>query len=229
KLVLMYLHENHVMHRDVKGSNILLTRDGEVKLVDFGLSRFLKNTLDKRGTYIGSPCWMAPEMITNAFRGGDKTYDSRIDVWALGITSIELGDGKAPFLDIHPTRALFQIVRNPPPKLYRPANWSQIYNDFITECLEKNPEHRPFIMELIEHPFLTSLPENDFHLSQELKLLINDFANKGQLCRKTEFTVKNGFLKTGLSPKMELMHQEDLAAIEKLNEETITEELHQRL
>lgn len=227
--VLVYLQENHVMHRDVKGSNILLTREGEVKLVDFGLSRFLKNTLDKRGTYVGSPCWMAPEMITNAFKEEDKSYDSRIDVWALGITAIELGDGKAPFLDIHPTRALFQITRNPPPKLYRPSNWTQMYNDFITECLEKNPEHRPFIVELIEHPFLTSLPENDFHLSKELKQLIEDFINKGQQNRKTEFAVKNGFLKTGLSPKMELMHQEDLAAMEKLNEETIIQELQQRL
>ncbi|KAJ4441704.1 hypothetical protein ANN_11562 [Periplaneta americana] len=207
--VLVYLHENHVMHRDVKGSNILLTKDGEVKLVDFGLSRKLKNAQDKRGTYVGSPCWMAPEVVASGYKDEDKVYDSRIDVWALGITAIELADGKAPFLDMHPTRALFQIVRNPPPNLYRPANWTQDFNDFITEAL--------------------FIPQHDILLSTELKMLIEDFAEKGKPSRKTEMVVRNGLLKEGLSATPEPMRQEDLAALEKLSEDTILDELQSRL
>lgn len=146
----------------------------------------MKSELEKPHTCIGSPCWMAPEVVA----GTNSGYDSRIDVWAIGITAIELADGKAPFEGMHPTRALFQIVRNPPPTLYRPANWSANLNDFITEyvrsqsdikillyykktkscknynvyfrCLEKNPENRPYMMEIIEHPFLSELPENDY-------------------------------------------------------------------
>lgn len=127
------MHEHNVIHRDIRGNNIVLTKEGEVKLVDFGLSRTMKNELEKRHTYIGSPSWMAPEMIGSKDNGVDGGYDSRVDVWAIGITSIELADGKAPFEDMHPTRALFQIVRNPPPTLYRPANWSKNFNDFISE------------------------------------------------------------------------------------------------
>lgn len=121
----------------MKGSNVLLTAEGEVKLCDFGLARDIESTMGKRNTCIGSPCWMAPEMVANTKPSGDDeddgTYGSRADVWALGIMAIELGDGAAPFLHMHPTRAMFQIVRNPPPTLYRPANWSQNYNDFIAE------------------------------------------------------------------------------------------------
>lgn len=123
------MHERNVVHRDIRGSNIVLTKEGEVKLVDFGLSRAMKSELERSRTYLGSPSWMAPEVIGS----GDDGYDSRVDVWAIGITAIELAEGKAPFEDMHPSRALFQIVRNPPPTLYRPANWSKNLNDFISE------------------------------------------------------------------------------------------------
>lgn len=131
----MHLHENHVIHRDVRGNNILLTKEGEVKLVDFGLCKRLSSTLGKSDTCIGSPCWMAPEVVASSSRNQDdeEGYNNRADVWAVGITTIELGDGKAPFEDMHPTRALFQIVRNPPPTLYRPSNWTDTINDFINE------------------------------------------------------------------------------------------------
>lgn len=154
------MHEQNVIHRDIRANNILLTIDGDIKLSDFGLSCRLTSNLAKRSTTIGSPSWMAPEVVI----GGDASYGNRADVWALGITAIELADGKAPFEDIHPTRALFQIVRNPPPGLNRPSNWSNDLNDFISECLEKNPEHRPYSMELIEHPFIQALPDNDYHV-----------------------------------------------------------------
>lgn len=133
-VALAELHKNHIIHRDVRGSNILLTAEGEVKLCDFGLSAGIGSTFGKRGTCVGSPCWMAPEMVTNSNEANrNDIYGSRADVWALGITAIEIGDGVAPFSDMHPTRALFQIVRNPPPTLYRPANWTQNFNDFIAE------------------------------------------------------------------------------------------------
>lgn len=137
-----HLHNNHVIHRDVRGSNILISAEGEVKLCDFGLAKDMKSILGTKNTCIGSPSWMAPETVSAANdvdsqdeeeEQTESGYGSRADVWALGITAIELGDGIAPFNDMHPTRALFQISRNPPPTLYRPANWSQNFNDFIAE------------------------------------------------------------------------------------------------
>lgn len=122
-----------MIHRDVKGSNILLTKEGEVKLVDFGLSRHLSSTFGKSSSCLGSPFWMAPEVVASSQNEEDDGYGNRADVWALGITTIELGDGKAPLQDIHPSRAIFQIVRNPPPTLYRPSNWSEQITDFINE------------------------------------------------------------------------------------------------
>lgn len=127
----LYLHDHNIVHRDIRGSNILLTKEGEVRLCDFGLSKPVENQVGKRFTVIGSPNWMAPELVTCKKKG--EGYDNRSDVWALGITAIELGDGKPPFADIHPSRCLFQIVRNPPPTLYRQSNWSQNFNDFIAE------------------------------------------------------------------------------------------------
>lgn len=140
---LMHMHEHCVLHRDIRASNIMLTKEGEVKLVDFGLARMIKGEMGKRCTLIGSPNWMAPEVVTSKSEGDQNTkgggggsnngYGSRADVWAVGITAIELADGNPPFGDMHPTRALFQIVRNPPPTCYRPANWTQNFNDFIAE------------------------------------------------------------------------------------------------
>ncbi|XP_029156587.1 neither inactivation nor afterpotential protein C [Nylanderia fulva] len=225
---LIHLHEHNVIHRDIRGNNIVLTKEGEVKLVDFGLSRMLKNKLDKRHTCIGSPSWMAPEIVKGS-NGADNGYDNRIDVWAIGITAIELADGKAPFEDMHPTRALFQIVRNPPPTVYRPANWSENLNDFISECLEKNPENRPYIVEIIEHPFLSELPENDYTLTQEIKSLVMDVSEKGREERKTESIVRNGFVKNHKDEPAEQMLMEDLAALEKLTEDVILHQLRERL
>lgn len=162
---ILHLHENNIIHRDIRGSNILITKGGEIKLCDFGLSRDTKTTNGKRATCIGSPSWMSPEIVASAKGDASSTYENRADVWAFGITAIELADGKPPFADINPTRAMFQIVRNPPPTLYRRSNWSEHFNDFIAECLEKNPDHRPFLVELMEHPFFTELPTNDYHVN----------------------------------------------------------------
>lgn len=113
---LIYLHANHCMHRDIKGHNILLTDDGFVKLVDFGVSSHLAATMARRNTSVGTPYWMAPEVIA-CEQQLDQSYDSRCDVWSVGITAIELAEGDPPLSDIHPMRALFQIPRNPPRKL----------------------------------------------------------------------------------------------------------------
>lgn len=180
----LHLHENNVIHRDIRGSNILMTKDGQIKLCDFGLSRETKSTDGKRATCIGSPSWMAPEVVASAKNDGRSVYESRADVWALGITAIELADGKPPFADMHPTRAMFQILRNPPPTLYRQSNWTQNFNDFICECLEKNPDHRPFLAELMEHPFFTDLPSNYYHVSEYFPLKLMQLVNHVELFSK---------------------------------------------
>ncbi|XP_054006011.1 neither inactivation nor afterpotential protein C isoform X2 [Hylaeus anthracinus] len=224
----IHLHENNVIHRDIRGSNILLTKEGEVKLVDFGLSKMIKGEMGKRYTCIGSPCWMSPEVAMSK-DDNDKGYGSRADVWAIGITAIELADGKPPFQDMHPTRALFQIVRNPPPNLYRPSNWTQNFNDFIAECLEKNPENRPFMAEIAEHPFLSELPDNEFLLAKEIKVLMMDACPKGKLDRRAEVIVRKNFLKIHQTDPLEPMFMEDVAALETLTEDSILDELHERL
>ncbi|XP_071448821.1 neither inactivation nor afterpotential protein C isoform X2 [Hetaerina americana] len=225
---LVHLHENNIIHRDIRGSNIMITKGGEVKLCDFGLSRRVKGEMGKRQTVLGSPCWIAPEVVTSD-RAGSEGYDIRSDIWSIGITAIELGDGNPPFMNIHPTRALFQIVRNPPPTLYRPANWTQNYNDFISECLVKNPDHRPFSVEVMEHPFLTSLPENEFLLQQDLKTLVADLKGVGKPFRKPEVAVRRGCLQSEQGTSPEPMFTEDLAALDVISEDLVLDQLHQRL
>ena len=127
---LEHLHKHHVMHRDVKGHNILITEDGTIKLVDFGVSAHLKNSVGRRNTSVGTPFWMAPEVIA-CEQQMEYDYDVRCDIWSLGITAIELADGEPPLSELHPMRALFKIPRNPSPTLRCPKDWSNEYNDFI--------------------------------------------------------------------------------------------------
>ncbi|XP_043931444.1 myosin-IIIb-like [Protopterus annectens] len=107
---LQHLHKNRIIHRDVKGNNILLTTGGGVKLVDFGVSAQLTSSRLRRNTSVGTPFWMAPEVIA-CEQQYDYSYDARCDVWSLGITAIELGDGDPPLADLHPVKALFKIPR----------------------------------------------------------------------------------------------------------------------
>ncbi|CAH2233552.1 jg13186 [Pararge aegeria aegeria] len=216
-----YLHENNIIHRNIRCNNILITKDGEVKVTDFGLSCKLNGSDENTRTMLGCPSWMAPEMVA----GGEEGYGNRADVWALGISTIEMVDGKAPFENMHPTRALFQILRNPPPGLAKPSMSSNDINDFINECLEKNPEHRPFMVELEEHPFIQSVPENDFHLSTELKMLAVDLVEKEVPFTFPERIIKNGLLITEGTREPEVMQVEDLAALERLTEDNLINEL----
>ncbi|KAL9925896.1 STKc_myosinIII_N_like and MYSc_Myo21 domain-containing protein ninaC [Glossina fuscipes fuscipes] len=221
------LNRNHILHRDIRGDNILVTKDGRIKLCDFGLSREVDSTLGKRGTCIGSPCWMAPEVV-QAMEAREPEITSRADVWSLGITTIELTDGKPPFADMHPSRALFQIVRNPPPTLLRPTNWSQQINDFIAECLEKNPENRPMMVEMIEHPFLNELFDNDDEMKADIREILNVCRDAGTLYKEPEIFVDRGYIKR-FDGKPERMYPEDLAAVENPTEEIILDILRSRV
>ncbi|XP_033125405.1 serine/threonine-protein kinase 10-like isoform X2 [Anneissia japonica] len=151
---LSFLHDNKVIHRDLKAGNILLTIDGKVKLADFGVSAKNDKTRQKRDTFIGTPYWMAPEVIMcETFK--DNPYDYKSDIWSLGITLIELAQMEPPFHDLHPMRVLVKIPRADPPILIAPSRWSSGFSKFIAECLQKKPELRPSAAELLKHPWIT--------------------------------------------------------------------------
>ncbi|XP_064194816.1 TRAF2 and NCK-interacting protein kinase-like isoform X5 [Anguilla rostrata] len=149
---LTHLHHHKVIHRDIKGQNVLLTENAEVKLVDFGVSAQLDRTVGRRNTFIGTPYWMAPEVIA-CDENPDATYDFKSDLWSLGITAIEMAEGAPPLCDMHPMRALFLIPRNPAPRL-KSKKWSKKFQSFIDSCLVKNHGQRPSTEQLIKHPFI---------------------------------------------------------------------------
>ncbi|MEQ2298169.1 Misshapen-like kinase 1 [Ameca splendens] len=153
---LSHLHAHKVIHRDIKGQNVLLTENAEVKLVDFGVSAQLDRTVGRRNTFIGTPYWMAPEVIA-CDENPDSTYDYRSDIWSLGITAIEMAEGAPPLCDMHPMRALFLIPRNPPPKL-KSKKWSKKFIDFIEGCLVKTYHSRPTTEQLLKHSFIRDQP-----------------------------------------------------------------------
>jgi TRAF2/NCK-interacting kinase len=154
---LAHLHKNNVIHRDIKGQNVLLTDSAEVKLVDFGVSAQLDRTVGRRNTFIGTPYWMAPEVIA-CDENPDATYDARSDLWSLGITSLEMAEGCPPLADMHPMRALFLIPRNTPPRLKSGRKWSKKFNAFIETVLVKDYTMRPFTEKLLNHPFIRDQP-----------------------------------------------------------------------
>ncbi|XP_011478769.1 mitogen-activated protein kinase kinase kinase kinase 4 isoform X4 [Oryzias latipes] len=163
---LSHLHSHHVIHRDIKGQNVLLTENAEVKLVDFGVSAQLDKTIGRRNTFIGTPYWMAPEVIA-CDENPEATYDYRSDLWSLGITALEMAEGAPPLCDMHPMRALFLIPRNPPPKL-KSKKWSKRFLSFVDSCLVKNHLHRPATDALLRHAFIRDLP-NERHVRIMLK------------------------------------------------------------
>jgi len=155
-LGLAYLHAQRKIHRDLKAGNILINLSGECKLADFGVSAQLTETMEKRNTVIGTPYWMAPEVLAEG--GG---YDEKADLWSLGITAIELAVGDPPLCDVHPMRAIFKIPKLPPPELPNPldpdaAPWSYEFKDFVRSCLRKDAKLRPSCQDLLDsHPFIT--------------------------------------------------------------------------
>ncbi|XP_056423485.1 mitogen-activated protein kinase kinase kinase kinase 3 isoform X7 [Hyla sarda] len=151
---LYYLHNKGKMHRDIKGANILLTDNGHVKLADFGVSAQITATIAKRKSFIGTPYWMAPEVAAVERKGG---YNQLCDIWAVGITSIELAELQPPMFDLHPMRALFLMTKSnfQPPKLKDKMKWSNSFHHFVKMSLTKNPKKRPTAEKLLQHPFVT--------------------------------------------------------------------------
>ena len=161
-LGIKFIHSKKLINRDIKGRNILITKDGEVKLCDFGICRiYHKNRMKEiRG---GSPYWMAPEILKK------EEYNQNIDVWALGITCIELAEFEPPYSDFGSNEVIKQIIKSPPQGLSKPKKWSKEFNDFIRQCLLLDKNKRPMADELLKHDFITMIGKKN--LNRKLILL----------------------------------------------------------
>uniref|UniRef100_A0A8C1TJ59 Myosin IIIB n=1 Tax=Cyprinus carpio TaxID=7962 RepID=A0A8C1TJ59_CYPCA len=239
-LGLQHLHNNRIIHRDVKGNNILLTTDGGVKLVDFGVSAQLTSARLRRNTSVGTPFWMAPEVIA-CEQQYDYSYDARCDVWSLGITAIELADGDPPLAEMHPVKALFKIPRNPSPTLRHPEHWCRSFSHFIAQCLIKDFETRPSVTHLLEHPFIKQAHGKDTSLQQQLSVLIREQQDVGNRI-KTRYILpttqtagqhntvssQHERINTRKTLIIESCPDDDLVNLEVLDEETIIAHLQRR-
>ncbi|KFQ33181.1 STE20-like serine/threonine-protein kinase [Mesitornis unicolor] len=151
---LNYLHENRIIHRDLKAGNILFTLDGDIKLADFGVSAKNTRTIQRRDSFIGTPYWMAPEVVM-CETSKDRPYDYKADIWSLGITLIEMAQIEPPHHELNPMRVLLKIAKSDPPTLAQPSKWSSDFKDFLKKCLEKNVDARWSATQLLQHPFVT--------------------------------------------------------------------------
>ncbi|XP_006778229.1 PREDICTED: serine/threonine-protein kinase PAK 6 [Myotis davidii] len=152
---LAYLHAQGVIHRDIKSDSILLTLDGRVKLSDFGFCAQISKDVPKRKSLVGTPYWMAPEVISRSL------YATEVDIWSLGIMVIEMVDGEPPYFSDSPVQAMKRLRDSSPPKLKNSHKVSPVLRDFLERMLVRDPQERATAQELLDHPFLlqTGLPE----------------------------------------------------------------------
>lgn len=170
-----YLHSRFYIHRDIKAGNILLTDDGTVKLADFGSASFMSPA----NSFVGTPYWMSPEVILAMDEG---QYDTKVDIWSLGITCIELAERKPPLYNMNAMSALYHIAQNDSPSLTIAAGldpWSMHFKKFIGECLQKSPAQRPGASDLLKHEFITLLSDHKalLDLIRKTKDIVRDLDN----------------------------------------------------
>ncbi|KAM8974427.1 serine/threonine-protein kinase 10 isoform 2-T2 [Pelodytes ibericus] len=156
---LAYLHTMKIIHRDLKAGNVLLTQDGDIKLADFGVSAKNMKTMQRRDSFIGTPYWMAPEVVMCETMK-DAPYDYKADIWSLGITLIEMAQIEPPHHELNPMRVLLKIAKSDPPTLSSPSKWSLEFRDFLKKALDKHPDTRPSAVQLLEHPFVNIVSTN---------------------------------------------------------------------
>lgn len=154
-LAVEYLHSNQLIHRDIKSDNILINKNGEIKLSDFGFCCIQRSYI-KHKSIVGSPYWMPPEVIKGV------EYDEKVDIWSIGILLLEIIEGEPPYLELNPIKALYCITTYDPPKPKDPKKCSDELNDIIYSCLQKDPKNRSSAKELLNHPFMKKASNSTF-------------------------------------------------------------------